>query len=302
MWGRGKPMAVSQGGVTSGQTSGQGTEEMDHFEQSAAFRGTRVQPFVACAPLTRSLNISRRAAPTPIRASLLAPAAPITVRGWDGSESGTQNLSLIVADPETSKGLVHRYLITVRQNMRAGTASTLTRGEVRGGGRKPYKQKGTGNARRGSTRSPLIVGGGVAFGPKPRDWTIGMNKKERRLALATALQSAAPDMVVVGSVAEAVPEVKTKNLVAKLESIGVFPMEEKVLLIVAEPTEAVALSARNVENLSVNRAEAVRIYDLLNADRIVVESRALDFLNAQFGLDLGEEEPEVEGELSHTAA
>lgn len=186
--------------------------------------------------------------------------------------------------------------------MRAGTASTLTRGEVRGGGRKPYKQKGTGNARRGSTRSPLIVGGGVAFGPKPRDWTIGMNKKERRLALATALQSAAPDMVVVGSVAEAVPEVKTKNLVAKLESIGVFPMEEKVLLVVAEPTEAVALSARNVENLSVNRAEAVRIYDLLNADRIVVESRALDFLNAQFGLDLGEEEPEVEGELSHTAA
>ncbi len=89
-----------------------------------------------------------------------------------------------------------------------GTASTLTRGEVRGGGRKPYKQKGTGNARQGTRRTPLRPGGGISFGPKPRDWTIGMNKKEKRLALATAIQSAAEDMIVVEDFASDFGEIK----------------------------------------------------------------------------------------------
>lgn len=90
-----------------------------------------------------------------------------------------------------------RYLVTVRQNARRGTACTKTRAEVRGGGRKPYAQKGTGNARMGSKRSPLLPGGGVIFGPRPRDWSIKMNKKEKRLAMATAIQSAADSITVV---------------------------------------------------------------------------------------------------------
>ena len=113
------------------------------------------------------------------------------------SKSGTAELDLDTAPAETAEGLVHRYVVMIRQNMRQGTASTKTRSEVRGGGRKPMKQKGTGNARQGSRRTPLRPGGGVVFGPKPRDWTIKMNKKEKRLAMATTLQNAACDTIVV---------------------------------------------------------------------------------------------------------
>ncbi|GBG00462.1 50S ribosomal protein L4, partial [Raphidocelis subcapitata] len=135
-----------------------------------------------------------------VRAAVAAKPAKVPVKSADGAAAGEVELALGVAPPETAKGLVHRYLVYVQQNARQGTASTLTRGEVRGGGKKPYKQKGTGGARRGSNVSPLFPGGGITFGPKPKDWSIKMNKKERRLALATALQSAAPDMIVVDSV------------------------------------------------------------------------------------------------------
>ena len=164
-----------------------------------------------------------------------------------------------------------------------GTASTLTRAEVRGGGRKPYKQKGTGNARLGTIRTPLRPGGGVAFGPKPRDWSIDMNKKEKRLAFATALQSAAGDMVVVEDLAGKFEEIKTKSLVEKLAAMGVDMSTEKALLILSEPNEHVYLSGRNVEGLAINTANAVQIYDVLAADRIIVEKSALAFLNEYYG-------------------
>lgn len=159
----------------------------------------------------------------------------------------------------------------------------MTRSEVSGGGRKPYKQKGTGNARLGTTRTPLRPGGGVSFGPKPRDWSISMNKKEKRLALSTALQSAAVDMVVVEDFAESFQEIKTKSLTEKLAVVGADVSTEKTLLILNEPNEFVQLSGRNVERLFINTANAVQVYDLLGADRVVVEKSALAYINEYYG-------------------
>jgi len=171
--------------------------------------------------------------------------------------------------------------VYVQQNARAGTASTLTRSEVRGGGKKPYKQKGTGNARRGSSRSPLFPGGGVTFGPKPKDWSIKMNKKERRLALATALQSAAEDMLVADAVTAA--DGKTKTLVAALEAVGVDPMEEKVLLVVAQEDEMLQRAGRNIAKLAINSASAIQVFDVLNADVIVMDKAALEQVKQMYG-------------------
>jgi len=157
---------------------------------------------------------------------------------------------------------------------------------VRGGGKKPYKQKGTGNARRGSSRSPLFPGGGVTFGPKPKDWSIKMNKKERRLALATALQSAADDMLVVDNVAAAAADGKTKSLVAALERVGASPMEDKVLLVVAEADEMVMRAGRNIEKLAINTASAIKVFDVLNADVVIMEKAAVEQVNQMYGAQL----------------
>merc|ERR1719498_1347329 len=114
----------------------------------------------------------------------------VKVSDFQGADAGTTDVELKVA--KAGAYVVHRKVVAEQANMRLGTACTKTRSEVRGGGRKPYQQKGTGNARRGSTRSPLIVGGGVAFGPKGSNYKIKMNKKEKKLALSTALMGAAP--------------------------------------------------------------------------------------------------------------
>lgn len=218
-----------------------------------------------------------------VKASIVSEPATLNVKTLDGASSGTASLSLRVAEPDTSKGLVHRYIVMVRQNMRLGNASTLTRGEVRGGGRKPYKQKGTGNARQGTRRTPLRPGGGISFGPKPRDWTIGMNKKEKRLALATAIQSAAEDMIVVEDFASDFGEVKTKSLADKLETVGADPRNEKTLLILNEASENVYLSGRNMEFLAINLSNAVQVYDVLGASKIVIEKSALEYINEYYG-------------------
>lgn len=164
-----------------------------------------------------------------------------------------------------------------------GTACTLTRSDVRGGGKKPYKQKGTGGARRGSSTSPLFPGGGVTFGPKPKDWSIKMNKKERRLALGTALASAAGDMTVVDSLAEVAADGKTKALVAALAGMGASPMDKKVLLIAAEAHEHVMRAGGNVERLAINTADAVQAFDVLNSEAIVIERAALEKIAAALG-------------------
>ena len=172
-------------------------------------------------------------------------------------------------------------LLLKQQQKKQGTASTLTRAEVQGGGKKPYAQKGTGNARIGSRRTPLKPGGGVSFGPKPKDWGIKMNKKERRLAMATALQSAAADIIVVESAAMSEP--KTKALVAALAAVGADPMQKNVLVVATEVGDGLQRASRNVEKLSINKVSALNASDVLKADKIVVEKGALAAIQEFYG-------------------
>ncbi|MBD2179575.1 50S ribosomal protein L4 [Planktothrix sp. FACHB-1355] len=196
------------------------------------------------------------------------------VRNWEGQEVGQASLELKVAKEENAAHIVHRALVRQMTNARQGTASTKTRSEVRGGGRKPWRQKGTGRARAGSIRSPLWRGGGVIFGPKPRDFEVKMNRKEKRLALRTALMSRAEDLVVVEEFVEKLPRPKTKELLAAMQRWGV-PEDAKILLIVSEPAPIVYLSARNIARLKMTPANQLNVYDLLWADKVVTTSSAL---------------------------
>ncbi|MBW4643414.1 MAG: 50S ribosomal protein L4 [Goleter apudmare HA4340-LM2] len=201
--------------------------------------------------------------------------AESVVKNWQGEQVGETSFELRVAKAETAAHIVHRALVRQMTNSRQGTASTKTRSEVRGGGRKPWRQKGTGRARAGSIRSPLWRGGGVIFGPKPRDFNLKLNRKERRLALRTALVSRIDDLIVVEEFSEQLSRPKTKELVAALTRWGVAP-ESKVLLILSEIAENINLSARNIENLKLIPADQLNVYDLLHADKIVVTPATLE--------------------------
>ncbi len=204
------------------------------------------------------------------------------VRDWQGQEVGEASLDLRVAKEETASHVVHRALVRQMANARQGTASTKTRAEVSGGGRKPWRQKGTGRARAGSNRSPLWRGGGVIFGPKPRDYSVKMNRKERRLALRTAFQSRVQDLVVVQDFAEQLPRPKTKDLVAAMTRWGVDPAA-KILLILPEQAETIYLSARNIANLRLISATNLNVFDLLAADQIVTTASALAKIQEVYG-------------------
>ncbi|SRR5579883_2304601 len=197
------------------------------------------------------------------------------VKNWQGEQVGQKTFDLRVAKEETASHVVHRALVRQMTNARQGTASTKTRSEVRGGGRKPWRQKGTGRARAGSIRSPLWRGGGVIFGPKPREYNLKMNRKERRLALRTAFVSRLDDLIIVEEFSEQLSRPKTKELVEALTRWGSEP-EQKTLLILLERTENIYLSARNVENLKLIAADQLNVYDLLHADKIVVTASALE--------------------------
>lgn len=196
-----------------------------------------------------------------------------TVKNWQGEEVGEATLDLKVAKAENASHIVHRALVRQMTNARQGTVSTKTRAEVRGGGRKPWRQKGTGRARAGSIRSPLWRGGGVIFGPQPREFEAKMNRKERRLALRTALQSRAEDLVIVEEFADKLPRPKTKELVEAIGRWGIEP-ESKVLLIVSEKEENVYLSARNLARVKLILATNLNVYDLLWADKIAIATAA----------------------------
>lgn len=204
------------------------------------------------------------------------------VRNWEGQEVGQASVELRVAKEENASHIVHRALVKQMTNARQGNASTKTRAEVRGGGRKPWRQKGTGRARAGSIRSPLWRGGGVIFGPKPRDFEIKMNRKERRLALRTAFISRAEDLIVVEQFGEKLPRPKTKELVSAMARWGVQP-DAKVVLIVSEKEETVYLSARNLDRLKLMYANQLNVYDLLWADKIVATSSALSKIQEVYG-------------------
>ncbi len=204
------------------------------------------------------------------------------VRNWQGEEVGETTLELRVAKEENASHIVHRALTRQLNNARQGNACTKTRSEVRGGGRKPWRQKGTGRARAGSIRSPLWRGGGVIFGPKPRDFEVKMNKKERRLALRTAFFSRTEDIIVVEEFAEQFQRPKSKELLSAIARWGIEP-DTKVLLILPEPQLNVYLSGRNIELVNVILATSLNVYDVLAADKIIVTSTAIAKIQEIYG-------------------
>ena len=200
--------------------------------------------------------------------------ANVVVHDWQGKESGKASLDLKVAKETSAADLLHRAVVRQLANARQGTASTLTRAEVAGGGRKPYKQKGTGRARQGSIRTPLKPGGGVVFGPKPRSYELAMNRKERRLALRTALMSRVADIVAVKGFGSELDTPKTKEITAALGRFGI-QADTKVLLILDNASEAIRLSVRNLEKVRLIAADQLNVFDLLHASKLVVSEEAL---------------------------
>ena len=204
------------------------------------------------------------------------------VKNWQGENVSEASLELKVAKEETANHIVHRALVRQMTNARQGTASSKTRAEVRGGGRKPWRQKGTGRARAGSTRSPLWRGGGVIFGPKPRDFNLKMNRKERRLALRTALVKRLEDAVIVENFSEQITRPKTKEMISAFERWGIDP-QTKILMILSDISDNIHLSSRNISNVKMLRANGLNIYDLLNANKIVITADALAQIQEVYG-------------------
>jgi large subunit ribosomal protein L4 len=204
------------------------------------------------------------------------------VQDWQGQEAGKASIDLKVANPESASHIVHRALVRQMNNARQGTLASKTRSEVRGGGKKPWRQKGTGRARAGSSNSPLWKGGGVIFGPKPRDFSVKMNRKERRLALRTAFQSRLEDAVVVQEFADQLPRPKTSEMVAAMQRWGIGN-NDKVLFILSDPPENVVLSLRNISRVKMIKATHLNIFDLLNADRLVITAAAMEKIQEVYG-------------------
>ena len=208
--------------------------------------------------------------------------ANCVIRDWQGKEAGKATLDLKVAKESSATDLVHRAVVRQLAHARQGTASTLTRAEVAGGGRKPYKQKGTGRARQGSIRTPLRPGGGVVFGPKPRSYNLAMNRKERRLALRTALMSRIDDIIVVKGFGADLKAPKTKEVTAALSRFGIAA-DAKVLVVLNNPSETVRLSVRNLEKVKLIAADQLNVFDLLNATKLGVSDEALATIQEVYG-------------------
>ena len=206
------------------------------------------------------------------------------VLDWQGKESGEATLDLKVAKEATAVDLMHRSVLRQQAHSRQGTASTLTRAEVRGGGRKPYKQKGTGRARQGSIRTPLRPGGGIIFGPKPRSYNLAMNRKERRLALRTAFMARVEDLVIVKDFGKALKTPKTSEIAAALVRLGIAT-DSKVLIILTTPSEIIKRSIRNLEKVKLIAADQLNVFDLLHANSLVVGEDALASIQEVYGND-----------------
>ena len=194
---------------------------------------------------------------------------------WDGKKAGKVSIDLKVAKETSSADLIHRAVLRQLANKRQGTASTLTRSEVRGGDRKPYKQKGTGRARQGSIRTPLRPGGGVIFGPKPRSYNLDMNRKERRLALRTALMSRISDIKAVEDFGYTLEQPKTREIVDGLSRLGI-EKTEKVLVILNSPSDVIKKSINNIEKVKLIAADQLNVFDILNANKLVISQSAIN--------------------------
>ena len=198
----------------------------------------------------------------------------VAVYDITGAKTGEIELNDSVFGVEVNESVLHQAVVMQLASQRLGTASTKTRGLVRGGGRKPWKQKGTGRARAGSTRSPIWVGGGTTFGPQPRSYAFSMPRKQRRLAIKSALTAKLQDgeLVVVDSIAFDAP--KTKNVIDMLNSFNTT--SKKNLIITGEMLENVEKSARNIPGVkAIPAASSLNVYDLLYHDKVFVTKDAI---------------------------
>ena len=197
--------------------------------------------------------------------------ANVTVYNMEGNEVGTMELNDAVFGVEINEHLVHLAVVRQLANNRQGTQKAKTRSEVSGGGRKPWRQKGTGHARQGSIRAPQWTGGGVVFAPVPRDYEVKMNKKERRAALKSALTSKVQEnkLVVVGSLALA--EAKTKEMQKVLTNLKA----DKALVVTADDDQKVVLSARNIADVQTATVNTINVYDVMKHNTVVVTKDAV---------------------------
>ena len=197
--------------------------------------------------------------------------ANVSVFNMEGKEVGTLELNDAVFGVEVNEHLVHMAVVAQLANKRQGTQKAKTRSEVSGGGRKPWRQKGTGHARQGSTRAPQWTGGGVVFAPVPRDYTIRLNKKEKRLALKSALTSRVQDGKFIVLDELTLNEAKTKNFVNVMKNFNVA----KALVVLNENNENVMRSARNVADVKTALVNTINVYDILKYNTVVATKAAV---------------------------
>ena len=197
--------------------------------------------------------------------------ASVSVYNMEGKEVGTIELNDAVFGVKVNEHLVHMAVVQQLANKRQGTQKAKTRGEVSGGGRKPWRQKGTGHARQGSTRSPQCPGGGVVFARVPRDYSFKMNKKEKRAALKSALTSKVLDNRLIVLDELKFDEIKTKKFVAVMNNLKV----EKGLVVIAENDQNVVLSARNLADIDTALANMINTYDVMKAKTVVLTKDAV---------------------------
>ena len=191
----------------------------------------------------------------------------VTVYDKTGAKVSEIELSENVFGIEPSVPAMHLCVVNYLANQRQGTQSTLTRGEVSGGGKKPWKQKGSGRARQGSTRSPQWYHGGIAHGPKPREYGFSINKKVKRLAMKSALSGKAADDEIVVLDSFGLEEIKTKEI-AKI--LAALPTGKKTLIVLPEKDDVVYKSARNIAGVKVSLINTLNVYDILNCDKLLV--------------------------------
>ncbi len=191
----------------------------------------------------------------------------VAVLDMAGKEVEKIDLSEAIFGIEPNTKVMHDMVVNYLANQRQGTQSALTRAEVSGGGKKPWKQKGTGHARQGSTRSPQWTHGGIVFAPKPRDYSYSLNKKVKRLAMKSALSSKIADneMIVLDKIS--LDEYKTKTIAAMLKAVG---SEKKALIVLPEVNSKVIASAANIPGVKTAMVNTLNVYDILNADKFIV--------------------------------
>ena len=200
--------------------------------------------------------------------------ANVSVYNIEGKEVGSIELNDAVFGVEVSEHLVHMAVVNQLANNRQGTQSAKTRSEVSGGGRKPWRQKGTGHARQGSTRAPQWTGGGIVFAPKPRDYSFKMNKKEKRIALLSALSSKVAESKIVVLDEFKLDEIKTKKFVEVMNNLKV----ENALVVLEGENKNVVLSGRNIPSVKVTATNEINTYDVLKYTTLVVTKAAVEKL------------------------